>query len=222
MNVKYLKVLIAVTAVVLLASMSICVSAADNLFKVSGKIVWVDVKLGKLQLQSDTFRDRGIGETTEYRINQNDTRVTDPTDKKFLKLEDLRAGQHVTMEVSGGKGENIVQNIVIKSFPAPYFQEAIGEIEAIDVIAGTLIIVEKPRTGEEEKSKLTYFVFEPRDIVFMQSPSEQPVQLELKPGDTVKVEYVVQDGKRQAHSITLYSVSSSSTTTTTTTTTTIK
>lgn len=93
----------------------------------------------------------------------------------------------------------------------------VEEIEAIDVIAGTLVILEKPRTGEDGSSKLTYFVFEPRDIVFMQSPSEQPVQLELQPGDSVKVDFVVQDGKRRAQSITLYSASSSSTTTTTTT-----
>ncbi len=221
MNIKYFKVLIAVTAVMLIASMSVCAyEIGKTMLKVSGEIAWVDVKLGKLQLQDDT--SRGKGATTEYRINQNDTRVTDPADKKFLKLEDLRAGQHVTMEVIGGKAEQIVQNIVIKSLPSPYFQEAYGEIESIDVTAGTLVIVEKPRSDEEGSSRLSYFTFEPRDIIFMQSPSEQPVKLELKPGDTVKVEYVVKDGKKQTHSIKLYSPQGSTSTTTTTTTTTTR
>ncbi len=218
MNIKYFKMLIAITAVVLLASMSVRAYEAERTFKVSGEISWVDIKLGKLQLQSDTFQGRGA--TTEYRINQNDTRVTDPADKKFLTLEDLRAGQNVTMEVMDVRGEPIVQNIIIKSFPASYFQEAYGEIEAIDVIDGTLVIIEKPRTDEVGSSKLSYFVFEPRDIIFMQSPSRQPIQLRLQPGDTVKVEYAVKDGKRQAQSITLYSPQGSTTTTTTTTTTT--
>ncbi|MFH1777443.1 MAG: hypothetical protein ABH952_07805 [Candidatus Omnitrophota bacterium] len=224
MNIRYLKALVAVIAIVLLASMSVCVSAADNLFKVSGKIVWVDLKLGKLQLQSDTFQGRGMGITTVYRINQNDTRVTDSTDKKFLTIDDLRAGQYVKMEVKGGDGkrENIVQNIIAEPLPMSRFQEAFGDIEAIDVIAGTLVILEKPRNNEKGISKLTYFVFEPRDIIFMQSPSEQPIQLELQPGDSVKVDFVVQDGKRQAQSITRYLQGYTTSTTTTTTTTTVK
>ena len=53
----------------------------------------------------------------------------------------------------------------------------------------------------------------------MKDPSIQPVQLELKPGDLVKVEYVVKDGKRHAHSITLLSAAPETTSTTTTTTT---
>ena len=44
---------------------------------VSGEISWINVKLGQLQLKSDEGQDtRGI---TEYRINQQETRVTDPS-----------------------------------------------------------------------------------------------------------------------------------------------
>ncbi|MCX5681397.1 MAG: hypothetical protein NT079_03850 [Candidatus Omnitrophica bacterium] len=69
-------------------------------------------------------------------------------------------------------------------------------------------------------SNLSYFVFEPKDIVVMRSPSRESVQLNLKPGDIVKVQYAEKDGKQQIHSMTLYSPKVISTTTTTTTTTT--
>jgi hypothetical protein len=80
-----------------------------------------------------------------------------------------------------------------------------------------------PERSLSSKGNLFYFVFEPKDIVVMQSPSTQPVQLELNPGDLVKVEFWVKDGKRHAHSITLLRAASEtrSTTTTTTTSTTV-
>ena len=184
---------------------------------VSGEISWIDVKLGLLQLKSDVGQDtRGI---TEYRINQDETRVTDPSDKKFLVIKDLRAGQHVTIELIDSSGETMVRKIIAEPMREPVLQEASGELEAIDVQAGTLIIEEKPLPNEGGKGNLSYFVFEPKDIVVMKSPSMQPVRLELKPGDLVKVEFVVKDGKRHAHSITLLSAAPETTSTTTTTTT---
>ncbi|MFA5145647.1 MAG: hypothetical protein WC723_06585 [Candidatus Omnitrophota bacterium] len=184
---------------------------------VSGEISWIDVKLGLLQLKSDAGQDtRGI---TEYRINQDETRVTDPTDKKFLVIKDLRAGQHVTIKLIDSRGETMARKIIAEPMPEPVLQEIIGELEAIDAGAGTLIVEQKPLPSEGGKGDLLYFVFEPRDIVVMKSPSTQPVRLELKPGDLLKVEFVVKDGKRHARSITLLQAAPETTSTTTTTTT---
>ena len=65
---------------------------------------------------------------------------------------------------------------------------------------------------------VSVFVFDPQDIIVMESPSLQPVRLEVKPGDFVKVDYVVHQGKRYARSMMRYSAVPASTTTTTTTT----
>ncbi len=198
------------------------VKSNTNMRSVSGEIVWIDVLLGKLQLKSDAGQDtRG---RTEYRINQDETRVTDSSDKKFLVIKDLRVGQHITIELIDSPEETMARKIIAEPMPQePFFQEATGELEAIDIQAGTLIIEEKPLPKEGGKGNLSYFVFEPKDIVAMKTPSKQPVQLELKPGDIVRIEFVVKDGKRHAQSITQLSAApeTKSTTTTTTTSTTV-
>jgi hypothetical protein len=202
-----------------LAQVSTVQAASPNteMYSVSGTIEWIDVKLGKLKLDADEGQDtRGI---TEYRINKDQTRVTDPSDKKFLVIKDLRAGQHVTIEVKNSYGENLIRKIIAEAIPEPVFQEAIGELEAIDMQAGTLVIERRPLSDEGRKGDLVYFVFDPNSIVLMRTPGKQPVQLELNPGDVVQVEFVVRDGTRHARSITLLSSSSETTSTTTTTTT---
>jgi len=184
---------------------------------VSGEIVMIDVKLGLLQLKSDAAQDtNGI---TKYRINQDETRVTDPADKKFLVIKDLRAGQHVTLELINRPGETMIRKIIAEPLREPVYQEVFGELEAVDVRSGTLIIEKKPLPGEGEKGDLLYFVFEPKKIVVTRNPSMQPLQLELTPGDPVKVEFVIKNGKRYAHSITLLSAAPETTSTTITTTT---
>ena len=193
------------------------VESNTKMRSVSGEISWIDVKLGLLHLKSDAGQDtRGI---TEYRINQNETRVTDPLDKKFLVIKDLQTGQHVSLQLIDGPGETMVRKIIAEPIREPVLQETTGELEAIDGKAGTFIIDEKPLPREGKKGDLSYFVFEPRSIVVMRTPSRQPVQLELKPGDLVKVEFVVKDGKRHAHSITLLTAAPETTSTTITTTT---
>lgn len=187
---------------------------------VSGQIALVDVKLGKLQLAADASRNRR--DPIEYRINKDTTRVTDPTDKKFLKLEDLRVGQYVVVEFNYVPGEwvdvPVAQKIIASPIPEPIFQAVTGELEAIDVQAGTLVIEQRPLPSEGGTGDLYYFVFDPRTIVVMKSPSMQPVELYLNPGDLVQVEFVVKDGKRYARSITLLSAATGTTSTTTTTT----
>ena len=188
-----------------------------EMYSVSGKIEWIDVKLGKLKLKSDADQDtRGI---TEYRINQNETRVTDPSDKKFIVIKDLQAGQHVKIELKNRYGETMIRKIIAEPMPEPVFQEATGELEAIDVQAGTLVIEQKPLRGEGGKGDLSYFVFDPNYIITRKAPGMQPVQLELNPGDLVQVEFVVKDGKRHARSITFLKAAAETTSTTTTTTT---
>jgi len=99
----YSRVLVAVVAALLFTSAPLRASEAPRTIKVSGEISLIDVKLGKLQLERNASQDRR--DPTEYRINQDATRVTDPTDKKFLKLEDLKVGQHVTVEFDYIQGE---------------------------------------------------------------------------------------------------------------------
>lgn len=217
MNVNYLKVIVAVTASVLCTGISLRAEQTADVRRVSGEIGWVDVQLGKLELNKETPTGT---KTTAYKITQNETRVTDPGDEKFLSVEDLRAGQYVTIEVADGQEDKIVPKIIVDPMPASEFQQAFGELKALDVAAGTLVVEERVRIGQVEKSRLSYFVFDPKDIVVMRSPSKQPVELVLKPGDVVKVEFVALDGKQQARYITLYSPVVTSTTTTTTTTTT--
>lgn len=214
MNIKSLKVVVAIMGAVLFTGIS-SVSAYEtaDVRQVSGEIQWIDLKLGKLQLKSDTAPS--TGEITEYRITDNETRVTDPTDKKLLTVKDLQPGQHVTVDVIDGKEEKIVQAITADPRPASDLQEAYGEIETVDG-AGALTLAKRPRAGEWGESNQSDFIFDPKDVIVMQSPSKQPVELLLKPGDVVKVEFVVKDGKQWARSITLYSPKVTSTTTTTT------
>lgn len=193
------------------------VGSNTKMRSVSGEISSIDIKLGLMKLNSDAGQDtRGI---TEYRINQDETRVTDPSDKKFLVIKDLRVGQHVAIKLIDSPKETMIRKIIAEPMPEPVYQEITGELQAIDIQAGTLVIEQEPLLNEEGKGKLLYFVFEPNDIVIMQAPSRQSVQLELNPGDLVKVEYVVKDGKRHAHSIMLLKAASETTSTTTTTTT---
>lgn len=187
---------------------------------VSGVISMVDVKLGKLQLAADVSRNRK--DPTEFRINKNQTFVTDPTYKLFLKLEDLRVGQYVVVEFNYVPGEwvdvPIAQKIIASPVPQPIFQVVTGVLQSIDAQAGTLTIEQRPLPSDGGRGNLYDFVFEPRSIVVMQTPSMRPVELVLKPGDLVQVEFVEKDGKRYARSITLLSAATGTTSTTTTTT----
>ena len=213
----YLKIVVAAAMAMLFTGVFIRASEAADVWHVSGEVTWIDLKLGKLQLKSDT--SAGTGEISEYRVTEHETRVKSPLDKKFLSVKDLQPGQHVTFEVVDEASNKIVQEIVIDPRVASDFQEAYGTIQAIDGQQGTLVLTERTSTGEMLNGNLAYFVFEPRSIVAMHSPSKKPVELLMKPGDVVKVEYVVNDGKQWARSITMYSLKVTSTTTTTTTTT---
>jgi hypothetical protein len=160
----------------------------------------------------------GVGETKEYRITRYETRVKDPADKKFLTIDDLRPGENVTLDVVDGQENKIIEKIVAESLKASDFQVASGQIQAIDGQAGTLTLQEKMRNGVQEESNLSYFLFDPNNVVVFQSPSIQPVALVLKPGDSVQIQFVLRDGKQEVYSITLYSPEHTTTTVVTTTT----
>ena len=125
MNTNYYsRVLIAVVAALLVTSVPLRASdKAGNVkvVQVSGEIEQIDVALGKLQLELDASSDRK--DPTRYNINKNDTRVVDPSDKKFLKLEDLQVGQHVKLEFNYMEGElgmePIAQKIIAEPMPTP-------------------------------------------------------------------------------------------------------
>ncbi|HSV43420.1 MAG TPA: hypothetical protein VLJ10_02605 [Candidatus Bathyarchaeia archaeon] len=214
---NYLKVVGAISAVVLFTGFSVRAEEMADVRRISGEIGWVDVQLGKLELNKETPKGT---ETTTYRITQNETRVTDPKDEKFLNVADLRAGQNVTLEVVNHQEGEIVPKIIVEPVPVSEFQQSFGELKAVDASAGTLVVEERVRIGQEEISRSSDFVFDPQTIVAMRSPSKKPVELMLTPGDVVKVEFVERGGKKQARYITVYSPVATNTTTTTTTTTT--
>ena len=111
------------------------------------------------------------------------------------------------------------RSIIVEPTPAPTLQEVTGELEAIDLKTGTLMIERKPLPEEAGENNLFFFVFEPKDIIVMKTPSTEPVQLYLSPGDIVRVEFTVKDGKRHARSVTLLSAVPKTDSTTKTTTT---
>jgi len=180
----------------------------------AGEIVWLDIQLGKLQLYAD--HSRGTRATAEYRITEHETQVTDRLDKQFLAITDLRAGQHVTIESRASGEEHIATKITVEPTAAPLFQQAEGTIESIDVNPGTFTL--KETTSTQAAGTVSLFAFDPNTIVVMESPSLQPVRLAVKPGDFVKVDYVVNDGRRYARSMMRYAAVPAPMTTTTITT----
>jgi len=217
MNVNYLKSFFIITAMILFAGMTGHASAEiPAVSQVPGRIMWVDIKLGQMQIKLNGAP--GMGEKKVYRVTRYETRVKDPADKKFLTIDDLRPGENVALDVVDGQENKIIEKIVAESLVASDFQEASGQILAIDGQAGTLTLQEKMRNGVQEESNLSYFLFDPNTIVVLQSPSIQPVALVLKSGDQVMIQFVLRDGKQQVYSITLYSPQHTTTTTVTTTT----
>jgi hypothetical protein len=214
MKKNFLGVMIGVVGIVGCAAGSAFAAGTDIVRQVPGEIAWIDVKLGTLQLEGDASPK--TGKITEYMITENETRVTDKTDQKFLSIKDLYPGERVTLEVINGKEGQVIAKITADPQASSEFQEAFGEVKDIDAVAGTLTLTGGVRGVEAADKDLTLFAFDPKTIIAMQSPSNRPMQLEIKPGDFVKVQFMVKDGKRQAHSITLYSPKVTSTVTTTT------
>ncbi len=215
---RYKSFLIGVVGVLLFGGLAqaFAVESIPAASYVSGEIVWLDLQLGRLQLYGDRSRD--TRPTTEYRITEHETRVTDRSDNQFLAIKDLRAGQHITVESKASGEEYIATKITVEPSSAPLFQQAEGMIEAIDVNRGTFTLKETAIPGTV--GLVSVFFYDTRDIVVMENPSLQPVRLEVKPGDFVRVEYVVNDGRRYARSMMRYSVLPVAAPTTTTTTTT--
>ncbi len=216
MNVYRLMGCAAVMAAVLFTGTFVRAAETGHVTQVSGEITWVDVNQGKLQLKRDASPD--TGEVLEYRITKNDTRVTNPADKKFLTVDDLQAGQHVTIDVIDGKEDGIIPKITTEPVVVTDYEVALGGLQAIDLTNGTLVLEERPRIGEEGRTRLSQFVFSPNDLVIMQSPGMQPVQMQLNPGDVLKIEYTVVNGQRRLRSVTRYAPKAAATSTTTTTT----
>ena len=206
----------------LVAGFVVCTPArAEEMVAVrheAGEITWVDIKLGQLEIKNDGAP--AAQEVSKYRITDHETRVTDKLDKKFLSIKDLQPGQHVIIDVVDGKEARIVQKITADPKTTADLRETYGVVDALDLEAGTLAVAQKSIEGNAGEEKLSYFVFDPKSIVVMRSPSVVPVELFLKKGDVVKIGSVENNGKQMARTITVYSPSVSSVTTTTTVTTT--
>ena len=130
-----------VSAVVLCSAMSVYAAPVDVVRHVSGEITWVDLTLGKLELKNDASQAKG--EISEYRITANETRVTDPADKKMLTVEDFQPGLHVTIDVVNGKEARVVEKITADPSPSSEYQEIYGKVEVVDA-AGTLTLASRP------------------------------------------------------------------------------
>jgi len=214
MKAYNLKLIFAMTAMVFFTGMSAYALETPAINQVAGRVMWVDIKLGQMQIKLNGAR----GETKVYRITRYETRVKDPADKKFLTIDDLRPGENVTLDVVDGQEDKIIEKIVAESLQASDFLEATGVLQVVEPQAGILTLQEKTRNGVQEQSNLSNFYFDPNNIVVFQSPSTQPVEMLVKPGDQVMIQFVLKDGKQQAYSITVYSPQHTTTTTVTTTT----
>jgi outer membrane protein OmpA-like peptidoglycan-associated protein len=135
--------LIAGIAFLFIASVAVYAGEVPAVSYQSGQIAWVDVQQGELGLNRET--PLGM-RTTTYRITDNNTRVTDPTDTEFLNIYDLWAGQIVTIQLAKGKEGEVVQKIILGSSEA-YQQksEPFVELKAKDVADGTIISLVGPR-----------------------------------------------------------------------------
>ncbi len=217
MKMDQVNVYLAVVAVVLAACVPVCAEEMPAVRHEKGEIAWVDVKLGQLEMKADGAP--AAQEVSKYRITEHETRVTDKTDKKFLTIKDLQPGQHVIIDVVDGKESKIVQKITADPTATSDLRETYGVVDALNLEAGTLAVMERSIEGNAGEEKLSYFVIDPKSIVVMRSPSVVPVELFLKKGDVVKVGYIDNNGKLLARSITVYTPSVTSVTTTTTVTT---
>lgn len=143
MNSNYFKMLIAGTAAVLLTSGAVYAGESPAVSYQSGQISWVDVQQGELGLDRET---RSGMKTTTYRITDQTTRVTDSTDSEFLSINDLWAGQMVTIQLAKGKEGEIVQKIILGSAEV-YEQksESFVEVKAENVSDGSLVSLVGPR-----------------------------------------------------------------------------
>ena len=195
------------------AQSGFCVTKPDTekVRQISGEIVWIDLQQGTLKLRQGEHH--GWDKVTEYRINAHDTFVTDPASKEFLTLNDLRVGQDVTLELPAVRDWKIISKIIAQ--PLPVFVVVTGDVVAMDTRTGTMTL----QVVGQEQNGTSYFVFEPDDIFYMKSTGKEPVHLEVKPGDRVRVEYLSDSGKQRARYITLMPASGAGSTTTTTTTT---
>jgi len=111
MDKNYLRMFFAVTtAVVFIAGSALAVEMV-GMHQLTGTIGMVNTTEGIMQLRLDL--PQGKEEMKEFRINQDETRVTDNEDNDLLVVKDLKAGQHVTVQVADGNEDMIVKKIII-------------------------------------------------------------------------------------------------------------
>ena len=153
MKAKNLKLIFAMMAMVFFTGMSAFALETPAINQVPGRVMWVDIKLGQMQIKLNG----AVGETKVYRITRYETRVKDPADKKFLTIDDLRPGENVTLDVVDGQEDKIIEKIVAESLQASDFQEATGVLQVVEPQAGILTLQEKTRNGVQEQSNLSNF-----------------------------------------------------------------
>lgn len=169
---------------------------ASRLKETAGEIAAVDRAMGRL-----TLKEMEAGKPAQlhdYELSLRDTEVTDPLDKQFLKIEDLQPGYLVRMEYSEVEGRRLARKITVDSIND--LRWAVGEISALDVNGRMISILHQPWVAGTIPV-LTQYEVTPQTQVIDLTGGRFILFEELRLGDTVQVEFTLQNGKRVARLI---------------------
>lgn len=119
MMTNYFKMMIAVAVIVLFAGVAGGVAEAPGVRQISGEIISVDLKHGMLKIKGGVSQN--VEDIIEYQIDRDALLIMNTSDKQLLLIDDLRPGQHVTIDSIQSKKGNIAQKIVIVARPAKAF-----------------------------------------------------------------------------------------------------
>lgn len=160
----------------------------NDLRETRGQIDQVDLRNGRLILREPP----GAGtdaQRVEYAINPRDTSVSDPLDKKFLKLEDLAAGQWVTVEFVQVNDRRMARAITVDLPPPvlPVSAFIAGEVVRVDLQMQELTVREVRGSGTVPP-EVTYRIYHPENAAIFDARTGQPVRFEgLRVGQWVQI-----------------------------------
>lgn len=155
-------------------------------FRTVGRIEIIDPQNGYLTLRENNPSGNS-DHLSQYWISQRRTTVTDPMDKQFLKLDDLKAGQIVRVDYTKSPDKPDrwdARKIVL--FPTKDVRWVFGKVESIDPSTNTVVLYEivPDRTLNEP----IYFVVDPIQTSLIYPSQREFITLKsLRPGDRVQV-----------------------------------
>ena len=166
----------------------------SDIHEVSGEVAFVDLKQGRMTLR-EIEPGKTDTRTNIYELNPRDTTVTDPLDKQFLKLEDLQPGYRVTVEYVKGDDRRIAQKITVES--ATDIRWAVGDVASLDVGRGVFTLTHTQPGWASPV--ITHYRTNPDTTRVVDLQGRRFTTLaDLRPGDTVQVEFTLENGERVA------------------------